>query len=267
MFASATAERVTRQVPCTWRSIFGYGSLVDGAGTASGDRRRAPPHVGRGHGQRRRSPRLQALRGARDGRPAGADGRLPRPRARRPAEVNGAVFETDDLVRPRRARAQLRAGRVETSEGPAWTYIGSPAGRERLRRGVAEDRVVVPARLPHARAARASPRSAPTGWTGSRRRPVRSPGRYATSCSCRTSPSPLSSARRPSCSIDPPGRRVAAAVPAGRPGAPRRADHELGADDGREGRRRPDHRSPTPAASTTARRPGRGRRRRCARRS
>jgi hypothetical protein len=57
--------------------------------------------------------------------------------------VNGAVFETDDLdALDARERNYTRV-EVETSEGPAFTYAGSGDGRERLRRGVAEARVVV----------------------------------------------------------------------------------------------------------------------------
>jgi Gamma-glutamyl cyclotransferase, AIG2-like len=59
-------------------------------------------------------------------------------------EVNGFLFETDDLAAlDRRERNYVRV-EVETTAGRAWTYRGSPDGRARLARGVAEGRCVVP---------------------------------------------------------------------------------------------------------------------------
>ena len=58
-------------------------------------------------------------------------------------EVNGAVFETDDLAALDARERNYERVEIATSAGPAWTYTGSPEGRERLARGIAEDRVVV----------------------------------------------------------------------------------------------------------------------------
>lgn len=59
------------------------------------------------------------------------------------AEVNGAVLETGDLAAlDARERNYVRRA-VETSAGVAWAYVGSPEGRARRVRGVAEGRCVV----------------------------------------------------------------------------------------------------------------------------
>ncbi len=60
-------------------------------------------------------------------------------------EVTGAVLEVADEDLPTldaRERNYARA-LLTTSAGPAWTYLGSPAGRERLRLGRAAGRCVV----------------------------------------------------------------------------------------------------------------------------
>ncbi len=58
-------------------------------------------------------------------------------------EVNGAVCEMGDLAAlDARERNYVRQ-EVETSAGPAWAYVGSPAGRARKERGVAQGRCVV----------------------------------------------------------------------------------------------------------------------------
>ena len=60
-------------------------------------------------------------------------------------EVEGAVLEIADAALPAldaRERNYARV-RVETSAGPAWTYVGSRQGRARLARGVREGRCVV----------------------------------------------------------------------------------------------------------------------------
>ncbi len=58
-------------------------------------------------------------------------------------EVNGAVFETDDLAALDARERNYERVEIETSAGLAFTYTGSPEGRARLARGVAEERVVV----------------------------------------------------------------------------------------------------------------------------
>jgi hypothetical protein len=59
------------------------------------------------------------------------------------APVNGAVFEALDLAALDARERNYERVEIETSAGPAFTYTGSAEGRERLARGVAEDRVVV----------------------------------------------------------------------------------------------------------------------------
>ncbi len=57
--------------------------------------------------------------------------------------VNGVMFEAEDLAAlDARERNYVRE-EVETSAGAAWAYVGSPAGRARRARGVAEGRCVV----------------------------------------------------------------------------------------------------------------------------
>src|SRR3954469_4120406 len=52
------------------------------------------------------------------------------------AEVNGAVFEVEDLASLDERERNYERVEVETSAGRAWTYAGSPDGRARLARGV-----------------------------------------------------------------------------------------------------------------------------------
>lgn len=58
-------------------------------------------------------------------------------------EVNGAVFEADDLAALDARERNYERVEVETSAGPAWIYAGTRDGRARLARGVAEGRCVV----------------------------------------------------------------------------------------------------------------------------
>jgi hypothetical protein len=61
------------------------------------------------------------------------------------AEVPGVVFEVEEerlRALDRRERNYART-EVETSEGPAFTYVGLPEARARRDRGVAEGRCVV----------------------------------------------------------------------------------------------------------------------------
>lgn len=58
-------------------------------------------------------------------------------------ELNGGLVEAADLEALDARERNYDRREVETSEGPAWTYVGSAPGRDRLARGVAEGRCVV----------------------------------------------------------------------------------------------------------------------------
>ena len=105
--------------------VCGYGSLA--AHRPAGARRdasRRPPHLGRGDGQPRRHPRLQALRGPRHGRAACRLRRVPRSRSRqRPTSRSSATPSP-----PRNSVRSTRASATTTaSTSPAASTRGSTA--------------------------------------------------------------------------------------------------------------------------------------------